>query len=146
MIRSCRELTDTIFEGLDVGREIQGVATQKLGETVLLWDNSQLMGLAICHCGPGSEAGSGVCYIKFAAVKSGANAEQAFTRLLDACDEMAARRGLSVLVAGVNTARHEAYRQMLAYGFRSNMQGVVMQRPNEAGYNRPGVYLIDDWR
>jgi len=26
------------------------------------------------------------------------------------------------------------------------MQGVVMSRPNEAGYNRPGVYLIDDWR
>ena len=21
-----------------------------------------------------------------------------------------------------------------------------MQKPNEAAYNRPGVYLIDDWR
>jgi hypothetical protein len=23
---------------------------------------------------------------------------------------------------------------------------VTMHRPNEPGYNRPGVYIIDDWR
>ena len=28
-------------------------------------DDNSLSGLAICHCGAGSEAGSGVCYIKF---------------------------------------------------------------------------------
>lgn len=26
------------------------------------------------------------------------------------------------------------------------MQGVAMQRPNEPGYNREDMYLIDDWR
>ena len=26
------------------------------------------------------------------------------------------------------------------------IQGVVMQRYNEPGYNRPNVYFIDDWR
>ena len=59
---------------------------------------------------------------------------------------MGLARNLSRLVAGVNTARHEAYQQMLARGFRTDMQGLAMSRPNEAGYNRPGVYLIDDWR
>jgi hypothetical protein len=49
-------------------------------------------------------------------------------------------------VGGVNTARHEAYQKMLAHGFRTDLHGVAMQRPNEPGYNRPGVYLIDDWR
>ena len=59
---------------------------------------------------------------------------------------MAATLQLARLVGGVNTARHEAYVQMLARGFHTDVQGVVMSRPNDAGYNRPGVYLIDDWR
>lgn len=145
-LRACYELTDAIYEGLDVGREIQAVANQRLGDTILLWDKSKLEGLAVCHSGAGTEAGSGVCYVKFGAVLPGPTAEQDFSRVLDACEEMAAAQGLSRLVAGVNTARHEAYRQMIGRGFRADMQGVAMARPNETGYNRPGVYLIDDWR
>jgi hypothetical protein len=59
----CREMTDFIYEGLDVEREIRTVATQELGDTVLLWDADRLIALAVCHCGPGTEAGSGSCYI-----------------------------------------------------------------------------------
>lgn len=59
---------------------------------------------------------------------------------------MASKGGLTRLAAGVNAARHEAYRVMLEHNFRTEMQGVSMHRPNEAGYNRPGVFLIDDWR
>ena len=128
-----RELTGSIYEGLDLTAEIAAVAKQNLGETVLLWKANQLSGLAVCHCGPGTEAGSGTCYIKFGAVRSGANAEVDFNRLLDACEQMAAKRGLARLFAGVNTARQEAYQQMLARGFRTEIQGVVMSRPNEGG-------------
>ena len=102
--------------------------------------------MAVCHYGPGTEAGSGTCYIKFAAARPGAAAEQDFSRLIDACEQMALAGKLSRLVAGVNTARHEAYRQMLARGFSPFIQGVVMSKPNEPGYNRPGVHIIDDWR
>jgi hypothetical protein len=44
---------------------------QKLGETVLLWEEGELMGLAVCHCGPSTEAGNDTCYVKFGAVRSG---------------------------------------------------------------------------
>ncbi|MGA7044224.1 MAG: hypothetical protein WBY71_11180, partial [Nitrososphaeraceae archaeon] len=40
----------------------------------------------------------------------------------------------------------EAYLKMIAHGFRTDIQGVAMQRHNEPGYNRPDVYFIDDWR
>ena len=146
MLVACRQLTDAIYEGLDVGGEIAPLLTNSLGDTVLVWDDGRLAGLAVCHCGPGTEAGSGACYVKFGAVRPGPTAAQDFDRLLDACEEMAAEKGLSRLAAGVNTARHEAYRQMLERGFRTDLQGVAMHRPNEPGYNRPGVYLIDDWR
>jgi GNAT superfamily N-acetyltransferase len=145
-MNACRELTDAIYEGLDVGIEIRAVADQGLGDTVLLWDGSKLTGVAVCHIGPETEAGSGMLYVKFGAVRPGAGAAQQFSRLLDACEQMAASCNVGRIVAGVNTARHEAYRQMLAHGFRTDLQGVVMDNPNEAGYNRPGVYLIDDWR
>jgi GNAT superfamily N-acetyltransferase len=146
VLRACREVTDAIYEGLAVADEIRAAAAQNLGDTILLWDNSRLVALAVCHVGPGTEAGSGVCYVKFGAVRPGPAAEQHFNSLIDACESMASARDVSRLVAGVNTARHEAYRQMLARGFRTDIQGIVMSRPNEAGYNRPGVYLIDDWR
>jgi len=146
MLLACRQVTDSIYEGLEVGAEVRAVAQQGLGDTVLLWDDGKLAGLAVCHCGPNTEAGSGACYVKFGAVRMSPKAEQDFDRLLDACEEMAAEKGLSRLDAGVNMARHEAYRRMLARGFRTELQGVAMQRRNELGYNRPGVYLIDDWR
>jgi GNAT superfamily N-acetyltransferase len=146
VLLACRQLTDAIYEGLDVTAEIRAVAAQGLGDTVLLWGDRGLDGLAVCHCGPGTEAGSGNCYVKCGAMGPTPTAEQDFDRLLKACEEMAAEKNLSRLVAGVNTARHEAYRRMLERGFRTDLQGVAMQRPNEPGYNRPGVYLIDDWR
>jgi hypothetical protein len=146
VLSACREVTDAIYEGLDVANEIRAVAAQNLGDTILLWDNDRLMALAVCHVGPETEAGGNVCYIKFAAVRPAHTTEQYFSDLVDACEEMAFAQHVSRLRGGVNTARHEAYRHMLARGFRTDIQGVVMSRPNEAGYNRPGVYLIDDWR
>jgi GNAT superfamily N-acetyltransferase len=143
---ACRELTNAIYEGLDVQHEVRAVANQKLGETVLLWDDSRLAGFAVCHCGPDTEAGNDTCYVKFGAVRPGHDAGERFDRLLDACESLALARGLSRLEAGVNLARDGAYQRMLARGFHTDIQGVAMHRPNEAGYNRPDVYLIDDWR
>jgi GNAT superfamily N-acetyltransferase len=108
ILAACREVTEAIYEGLDVGQEIRAVADQQLGDTVLLWDGSKLTGFAVCHSGAGSEAGSGVCYVKFGAARPGAEAEKEFGRLINACEEMALTENLNRLAAGVNTARHEA--------------------------------------
>ncbi len=146
VLKACGDVTGAIYDGLDVSHEIRAVASQDLGDTVLLRDDSGLAGLAVCHCGAGTEAGSGACYVKFGAVRPGPAAGRNFERLLDACETLAAAKGMQVLIAGVNMGRHEAYRAMLARGFRTEIQGVTMHRPNEPGYNQPGVYIIDDWR
>jgi GNAT superfamily N-acetyltransferase len=143
---ACSNLTSAIYEGLDVRREIHAADVQKLGETVFLWDRGDLVGVAVCHCGAGSEAGSGNCYVKFAAVRPGADVRANFERLLDACEMLATEMDMSRLVAGMNVARHEAYRVMLQRGFRIDFQGVAMHKPNEPGYDRPDVFVIDDLR
>jgi GNAT superfamily N-acetyltransferase len=145
-LRACCELTSSIYDGLDVEREIRAVEEQHLGDTLLTWTGSRLAGFAVCHAGPGTEAGSGKCYAKFAAVRSGPHAAAEFRRLLEACRDFAAARGATKLDAGVNLARLNAYREMLAAGFRSTRQGVAMERNAGPGYNRPEVFLIDDWR
>lgn len=147
LLAKCRELTNTIYEGLDVEREIRAVAGQKLGETILVFDNSRLAAFAVCHTGPGSEAGSGVCYVKFAAVRPGPHSADDFARLLDAVEDFARSKGAAKITAGVNLARREAFQHMFSRGFRTSMQGVAMETGGAAsGYNRAGVYILDDWR
>lgn len=141
-LKASYELTDAIYEGLDVRRDIRAVADQQLGDTVLLWDNSRLAAFAVCHCGANTEAGEGNCYVKFAAARSA----DTFETLLTACEDFAASRNLVRVEAGVNTARQDAYQRMLARGFRTEMIGVALHKANDQGYCRPDAYVMDDWR
>lgn len=145
-LKSCFELTDGIYEGLDLESEIRVVDARGLGDTLLLWHDTGLIGLAICHYGKDTEAGSDTCYIKFGAVRPGIQAGQFFQQLLDECETLARIQGVSRLAAGVNTGRHAAYQQMLARGFQTTRVVVAMHKPNEAAYHQPEYYVIDDWR
>ncbi|MDY6864148.1 MAG: GNAT family N-acetyltransferase [Thermodesulfobacteriota bacterium] len=145
-LNACRKLTDMVYNGLDLNTEIRIVNAHDFGETVLIRQDNKLAGFAVCHCGAGTEAGSDTCYIKFGVVRPCPVAGQIFDHLLDVCESLAVEQGMSRLVAGVNTARHNAYLRMIAHGFRTDLQGVAMQKPNEPGYNCPEIYIIDDWR
>ncbi len=145
-VSECAELTNSIYPGLRLDTEIHSVARQQLGETVIVRKAGEIAGFAVCHCGTDTEAGDGKCFIKFAAVRAAHDSPKRFQQLLLACEALAASQGLTRLVAGINLSRHEAYQLMLASGFRSDIQGVAMHRPNNAGYSRKGVFVIDDWR
>lgn len=145
-LQACFELTSTVFAGLDVQREIRAVQEQNLGDTVITWDQGEVVSFAVCHCGPGSEAGSGRCYIKFGVVRSGPKAEALLEELISACDAFAVKHNASRLVAGVSTGRSRAYRALLGLGFRTDQIGISMHRPDAAGYDREDVFILDDWR
>ncbi len=142
----CREVAESIYEGLDLTDEIRTTFAQDVGDTVLLEGAKGIAGFAICHYGARSEAGADTCFVKFGAVRSGPSAGHDYTRLIDACESLAVAVGMPILLAGVNMGRHEAYRALVARGFRTEIQGVAMHRHNDAGYCRPGAYVIDDWR
>jgi len=145
-LQECASLTNSIYPGLNLKKEIISVADQKLGDTVMLRQAGRLQAMAICHCGPRTEAGSGTCYVKFAAVRPSPDSAEIFDSLLYACERYAKSLHATRLVGGVNMGRHSAYRRMIDRGFRTDMQGVAMQKPNEPGYNREEIFLIDDWR
>jgi len=54
--KAIRALTDAVFPGLDLERELRAVHGQSLGDTVLLHEGGGLAGFAVCHCGAGTEA------------------------------------------------------------------------------------------
>lgn len=143
-LAGCRGVTHAIYPGLDVSGEIRAVAAQRLGDTVLLMDGSQVAGFAICHCGAHTEAGSGRAYVKFAAVRPGAAGD--LTALVGRCEALAASFGAERLIAGVNSGRRQAYRLLQERGYRADMNGIAMHRPDQTGYNRPDVFVLDDWR
>ena len=145
-LHSCRNVADALYSGLDLTEEIRATYAQKVGDTVLIEGVSGIVAFAVCHYGPRSEAGAGCCFIKFGAVHDGPSAEQEYLRLLDACEALALAVGMPHLLAGANMARHEAYRLLVARGFRTEIQGVAMHKHNDPGYCRPGAYIIDDWR
>jgi N-acetylglutamate synthase-like GNAT family acetyltransferase len=149
-IEQCSDLTNQIYNGLNLEVEINSVEKQRLGDTILLREdnknNSTLNAMAICHCGPGTEAGTGACYVKFGAVRPSPESSTYFDHLLAVCESFAKSQKLSRVSAGVNLGRHNAYRKMIEHHFRTDLQGVAMHKPNEAGYNTENIYLIDDWR
>jgi predicted N-acetyltransferase YhbS len=146
VLPAVRAMTGAVHEGFDPTIEMRSVQAQRLGDTVLLRDGDGVAGLAVCHCGAGSEAGGGACYVKVGAVAPGPGAGERFEHLLDACAAFAVARGLGSLVAGVDTGQRDAYRRMLARRFRTLMQGVVMVRGDEVGLGRPDRHVLADWR
>ncbi len=145
-LHSCRRLTETLYPGLDLTEEIRATAALNLGETLLIEDGDEIAAFAICQHGPGSEAGADTCYVKFGAARAGASAERDFIRLIESCESLAAEIGTAKLLAGVNMARHEAYRLFVARGYRTEIQGIAMHKDNDPGYSKPGLFIIDDWR
>jgi predicted N-acetyltransferase YhbS len=147
VLADVRVLTDAVFAGLDLEREIRAADAQGIGDTILLHEEGRLAGMAVCHCGAGSEAGTGACYVKFGAAHPGVGAADRFERLLDACETFAAGSGLERLVAGVDTGRLDAYRRMLRRGFRAERIGVSMcLHPGAPFFDTPEHYVVDDLR
>jgi predicted N-acetyltransferase YhbS len=147
VLDEARALTGQVFPGLDLERELVAAREQGIGDTVLLRGEAGLEGMAVCHCGAGSEARSDTCYVKFAAVRPGEGAPERFERLLDACESFAADSGLGRVVAGVGAGRLDAYRRLLARGFRIEQVGVSMWlRPEAPRFDTPADYVLDDLR
>jgi len=145
-VAACAELADALRPGLDLTAEVRGLAEHGWGDTVLLEGADGLDGFAVCHTGPGSEAGTGQCLAKFATVRQGPGAAERFGELFDACERFAAARGAYRLEVMADAGRVAVCRALLARGFAVAFQGVNLHRDAFEGYDAPDVWAVDDWR
>lgn len=146
VVAECQALTCATYPGLEVNREIRATLAQALGDVVLVRDGARLSAFGVCHTGPGSEAGSGACYVKFGVAAGGPGAGERFGRLMAACEAYATARGAEALTAGVSTARRGAYQLLVDEGYRAGLIGVTMHRPDEGAYHHADAWVVDDWR
>ena len=142
----CRALTNEVRDGLDLTTEIRTACTYGHGDSIFLAKGTRLEAMAFCEYGPSSPAGAGSCLIRFAALHPDSGTEMLFSRLLNACERLAADQGLKQVVACVNAGRPKAYRHLLAMGFRARRNGVTMHRPNEDSYSQIAGFVLDDLR
>jgi predicted N-acetyltransferase YhbS len=146
-MRGMADVAGELYDGLDLTGEAEQVLVQDVGDVVTVLDpKDQVSGFAVCHQGPGSESGTGTCYVKFGCVRPGASASDTFSVLLDAVEALAHSQGAATVLVGGNTARQEAYEALLARGYRVNMYGLSMHRPNGEGFTDRDSLVIDDWR
>ena len=148
VIEAIAELTDAVFSGLDVRREIEAVAAQGLGDTVLLYREAQLVGVAVCHCGAGSEAGerSLLREVRGRPARSVGRPSGSSSCSTPASPSRSKPASAASLPASTPAgSTHTA--GMLARGFRSDLVGVAMHsRPDGPDFDSPGDYVIDDLR
>ncbi len=145
-LAEARDLCNELLEGLDVSIEIEGIAGQSQGETILIRSDSRLEGIALCHFGSESEAGDKSLYVKFAAARPGPNVEKTFAELLGACEALAVDNGLPDIEAGVSTETVGAYKAMIRLGFKPAYFGVFMLRGGGSAVYRPDAYVVADLR
>lgn len=143
-LAACKRIAGTLFDGLDLSHEMQAAASQGLGDTILLHRDDTVIGFALCHQGPGSEAGGGALAIKFGAVVTGERS--AFRDLLAAAEALAGQQAANRVQASVNHARRDAYAIMKECGYRTEISGVAMCRPGSEGYDDAGLLLTEEWR
>jgi ribosomal protein S18 acetylase RimI-like enzyme len=141
-----RRITNSVWRGMDVGKEVEIVDGLALGDTLLLEKGRELIGFAIVHMPPNSEAPHGAAYVKFLAVDPRHPSPDSLHALLAGVEEMALGAQLTQVVAPVYTYYWTAYQALLERGYRVDFTMVRMKRGKQENHEQSGSLVLDDWR
>ena len=92
VMQKVRRITNHFWRGLDLSKEIEIVDGLTLGDTLLLEKGREVIGFAVCHLPPNSEAPHGSAYVKLLAIDSAHRKPEHLQALLAGVEEMAACR------------------------------------------------------
>src|SRR5207302_3855665 len=129
-----RRITNALYRGMDVGKEVEIVDGLALGDTLLLEKGRELIGFAVVHMPPNSEAPHGAAYVKFLAIDSRHRKPEHLQLLLAAAEEMAAAAQLGQVVAPAYTYYWTAYQVLLERGYHVDFTMVRMKRGKQEDY------------
>jgi len=141
-----RRITNGIWRGMDVGKEVEIVEGLNLGDTLLLEKGREAIGFAIHHTPGVSEAPHGSVYIKFLAIDSRHRRPEYLHTLLGAIEELALAAQLSRVVVPAYTYYWTAYQTLLERGYHIDFTMVRMKRGKQGDHEDPSDLVLDDWR
>ncbi len=138
-----RRLVDALAPGVNFAREIELTLELGLGDVLLLDRGGSLAAFALCHAVPLAEGGG---RDEVRALKVGAVSVEALTAVLDLAASWAGRLAIRRLAVRCQTANAEAYRALVARGFRVRWSDLRMTL---AGFPEPspkeGGVLWSNW-
>ncbi len=146
MMQKFRRLTHAFYRGMDVGKEVEIVDGLALGDTLILEKGRELVGFAVYHTPGVSEAPQGSLYIKFLALDPRHKKPEHFHQMLATLEEVAVSAGLQRVIAPVYTYYWAGYKGLLDRGYRLDTTMLRMKWGKLEDYERPGDYVLDDWR
>lgn len=146
MMQRFRRITNQLYRGMDIGKEVEMVDGLALGDTLLLEKGRELVGFAIYHTPGVSEAPQGALYVKFLALDARAKRPEHFHLMVASLEELAHSAGLQRLIAPVYTYYWQAYQGLLDRGYQIDFTMVRMKQGKQEEYEDPNDLVLDDWR
>jgi GNAT superfamily N-acetyltransferase len=141
-----RKITNAIYRGLDLGKEVEIVDGLALGDTYLLESGRNLAGFAVCHTPGVSEAPAGAFYVKYLAMDRAHRKPELFDYFLASLEQAAQEAGTQRIIAPVYLPYFAAYQVLVERGYQIDFTMVRMKRGRQEDYEDPSDYVLDDWR
>jgi ribosomal protein S18 acetylase RimI-like enzyme len=146
VMQKVRRITNHFWRGLDLSKEIEIVDGLTLGDTLLLEKGREVIGFAVCHLPPNSEAPHGSAYVKLLAIESAHRKPEHLQALLAGVEELAAGGQLQRVVVPAYTYYWTAYQTLLERGYHVDFTMVRMKRGKQEDYEDASDLVLDDWR
>ena len=121
VMQKVRRITNHFWRGLDVSKEIEIVDGLTLGDTLLLAKGREVIGFAVCHLPPNSEAPQGSAYVKLLAIDSAHRKPEHLQALLAGVEELAAGAQLPRVVCPLHV--YGPYQTLLERAITLNHHG-----------------------
>ncbi len=146
VMQKVRRITNHFWRGLDVSKEIEIVDGLTLGDTLLLEKGREVIGFAVCHLPPNSEAPHGSAYVKLLAIDSAHRKPEHLQALLAGVEDLATAGQLQRVVVPAYTYYWTAYQTLLERGYHVDFTMVRMKRGKQEDYEDASDLVLDDWR
>jgi hypothetical protein len=146
VMQKIRRITNALWRGFDLAKEIEIVEGLTLGDTLLLEKGREIIGFAVCHLPPNSEAPHGSAYVKLLAIDSRHRKPEHLDSLLAGVEELAAAGQLQRVVVPAYTYYWTAYQTLLGRGYHVDFTMVRMKRGKQEDYEDASDLVLDDWR
>ena len=141
-----RKITNAIYRGLDVAKEVEIVDGLALGDTLLLENGRDLVGFAVYHTPCVSEAPTGALYVKYLAIDRARRKPEYLDHFLRALEQIGKEGGLHRIMVPVYCGYFAAYHALIERGYHVDFTMLRMKRGKQEDYENPADFVLDDWR
>jgi ribosomal protein S18 acetylase RimI-like enzyme len=139
-------ITNAVYRGMDLAKEVEIVDGLALGDTLLLERGSELVGFAVYHTPGVSEAPTGALYVKYLAIDPRHRKVEHLEQFVTSIEDLAQEQGLARVILPVHLRYWLAYSTLVKCGYQVDLTMVRMQKGKLEDYEDPTDLVLDDWR